>query len=172
MEVLKMAKIVRGKTSFLSRGYCSLVVFSDGKETQVDLPIKSTGLIEFQAKLDEEAPTPPTKMEVVKKDSDVGKQMGLEEDTPMRVFDLTDETYLKAVQEFQRDFMWRTAIHALDVEFEDEGGNAITGYEEKKAALQETGISGHHLTAIMEAVASLTKAREAKADFLSGKPLA
>ena len=169
-EILKISKIIQGKTSFLSRGFVSLRVITDGKETQVDLPIKSIGLIELQEKLEEESPKPKSKMELVKKDSDIGKQMGLEEDTPMRIFDLTDDEYLKAVGEFQQDYLWRTAVHALDVEFEDENGEVITEYADKKKVLQATGISGHHLDEIVNAVTALTKAREARADFLSGKP--
>jgi hypothetical protein len=172
MEVLKMAKIVRGKTSFLSRGFCSLVVFSDGEEIQVDLPIKSIGIMDLQQKMEEDAPSPPSKLEVIKKDSDIGKQMGLEEDTPMRTFDLTDEKYLSELQEYQQDYLWRTVIQALDVEFEDEEGNKIVEYGAKKKALQDTGISGHHLDTLMIAIRDLTKAREVKADFLSGKPSA
>jgi len=161
-----LTQIIAGKTSFLSRGVCSLVINGE----VVELPIKSIGIAELQNELEQTMPRPPSRMEVIAPDSDIGKKMEIKEDTPMRVHDLTDEKYIKESAEYSRDFVWRMIIPALDLTFQDEAGNEITGYAEKKKALQDAGISGHHLDALMKAVQDLTKAREDKADFLSGKP--
>jgi hypothetical protein len=169
---MKLTQIIEGKTSLLSRGFCTLKLVDGEKVETIDLPIKSTGIIELQERLNREAPKPPSRMTVIEKDSDVAKRLGFTEDTAARVFDLTDDGYIKAVQDYQSDFMWRTAIEALDVEFADKDGNVITDYHRKKEILQGTGISGHHLDAIIKAVSELTKEREEKADFLSVKPSA
>ena len=169
-EIL-LTKFVVGKTKFEAHGISSLYV-RDGEETvRYDLPIKSIGVIELQEQLEKHEPKPPTRLVNVKEDSELGKTLELSVDTPVKVFDTTDEEYKKKSDEYKQDFMWRTVLYALDVEFVDESGKVISDYLVKKEALQKSGITGHHLDTIFFDVQKLTTKREVKADFLSESPL-
>lgn len=168
---MKLTKFVVGETSFLSRGFTTLKITTEGESTYVDLPIKSIGIVELQEELSRLSPKPPSKLTTVKKDSPEAKQMGLSEDMTMRIFDTTDEEYLKSLEDYRKDFMWQIVIFALDMEFCDSSGNVITDFGIKKKALIDSGITGHHLDQIFEDVKTLTSDREVKADFLSGNTL-
>jgi len=168
---MKLTKFIVGETSFLSRGLSTLKISTAEEVNYIDLPIKSIGVVELQEELAKTSPTPPSKLTTIKKGSEEAKQLGLSEETTMRIFDTTDEDYLKEIDEYRRDFMWQIAIFALDMEFVDNEGTVITDFKKKKAALINANITEHHLDQIFEDVKRLTSDREIKADFLSGNTL-
>jgi len=169
-EVL-LTKFVVGQTTFEAHGITSLYVKDGDRMIRYDLPIKSIGIVELQEELKRFEPKPPVRLITVKPDSELGKQLDLASDTPVKVFDITDEEYRREVEEYQKDFTWRTILFALDVEFVDESGNVITDFVTKKEALQKSGITGHHIDIIFYDIQKLTSKREEKADFLSERGL-
>ena len=177
---LILAKFVEGKTKLLSRGFVTIKVTERKpdpenpekeveKETYYQLPIKSIGMVEFQEALKRNAPVPPSKLTKVKKGSELETEYGLEEGSLVRIYDVTDEEFLKKFEEYKNEFYWQLVIEALDVSFVDKDGNEITDYNKIKEILSNSGITGHHLDRIVEAVNRLTSDREERADFLSGK---
>ena len=167
-----LTEFVVGKTSFLSRGYSEIKITEDGKEKPIRLPIRSVGIVELQEALKQNEPRPPEKAIVVKKDSPQGRALDLDKDTPVIAVDLADAAYRTAIEEYRKDFMWRTVVMALDVRFRDGDGKDITDPERIKEVLKASGITGHHLDQIILDVNALTARREARADFLSGSALA
>ena len=166
-----LTEFVVGETSFLSKGYSEILLTRDGEEEPVRLPIRSIGVVELQEALKQNEPRPPEKAIVVKKDSPQGRDLMLEKDTPVIALDMADPEYRKAVEEFRKDFMWRTVVLALDVRFKGSDGNEITDPERIKEVLKASGITGHHLDQIILDVNRLTARREARADFLSASAL-
>ena len=166
-----LTEFVVGETSFLSKGYSKILLTKDGEEQPVRLPIRSIGVVELQEVLKQNKPRPPEKAIVVKKDSPQGRDLMLEKDTPVLALDMADPEYREAVEEFRKDFMWRTVVMGLDMRFKDSDGKPITDPERIKEVLQTSGITGHHLDQIILDVNRLTARREARADFLSASAL-
>ncbi len=171
MKEVLLTKFVVGQTTFEAHGITSLYVRNEEETIRYDLPIKSIGIVELQEELKRFEPKPPVRLISVKPDSELGKTLDLATETPVKIFDITDEEYRKEVEEYQKDFTWRTILFALDIEFVDESGSVITDFTIKKEALQKSGITGHHLDTIFYDIQKLTSKREEKADFLSGKGL-
>ena len=143
----------------------------NGVEKPLELPIKSTGVAEFQEELIGKAPRPPVKKEVIKKDSPEGKALGLDEDRLMQVFDNTDEAYIDALEKHTQELVWQIVVFALDTEgssWKKKDGTEATTFEEKKAILKSTGITGSHTNQIFKDVMALSRTKEATEDFLSG----
>jgi len=163
-----LTKFVVGETSFLSRGVSKIKMIIDGKETVVPIPIRSISLIELRQELARNEPQPKEKLVVVKKDTVQGKAMGLEEDTAVLALDYADPEYRKRLDAHGQEMTWRTIAQAVDMEFVDKDGNVITDIERKIDALKMSNLSGHQIDQILTDIASLTKRREARADFLSG----
>jgi len=169
-EVL-LSKFVVGQVNFESHGISSIYVREKDETTRYDLPVKSIGIVELQDELEKYQPKPPVRLLSVKKESELGRSLELSEDTPVKILDTADKEYRKELEEYQQDFMWRTILNALDIEFVDESGSVITDFTIKKEALQKSGITGHHLDTIFSDIQGLTAKRETQADFLSGNRL-
>jgi len=161
-----LTEFVIGKTSLLSNSTCDLKITVDGQERMIALPIKSLGILEVQEAVRKTLPEPPTETIVIKKDTRLGKELGLTEDSPVKVFDITDKKYQKKVQDYHKELQWQTCLASLDMKFVDQEGNEITDNHQRKTALVNSGITGHHLDAITAAVGLLTTERETLADFL------
>ena len=109
----RISELIEGEKTFDSYGYSLVKITRDGEEKHLELPIKSTGVAEFQEELTGKAPRPPVKKEVIKKDSLEGKALGLDEDRLMQVFNNTDETYIDALSKHNQEFIWRIIVFAL-----------------------------------------------------------
>lgn len=165
-EIPVLTKFVLGETSFVSRGFSELKVSEDGKAKAQKIPIKSMGLVELQGRLQEGAPRPPEREIFVKKDSELGVALGLKDDGAVIALDTTDIDYRKEMEKFNLEFTWTVVIHALDVDWVYQDGKEITDTAVKKEALQNSGITGHHLDQLMLDIRKLTTDQEVSADFL------
>ena len=171
-------KFVKGKTSFISRGFAEIKITSRGEGEDpsqtseiLEIPIKSIGITELKEELKKKAPIPPSKLIQVdeKRNAALIKQFGVREGDIVKVYDVTDEDYLKEFAKYNDDFHWRIAISALDTVWEDETGKEITDFETKKEILINSGLTGIHLDSIISAVNNLTVKVEQEADFLSAR---
>ena len=173
----RISELIEGEKTFDSYGF-SLVKITHTEviegvgnvsvEQLLELPIKSTGVAEFQEELTGKAPRPPVKKEVIKKDSLDGKLLGLNEDRLMQVFDNTDEAYIDALEKHNQGFIWRIVVFALDIAWKKKDGTEAATFEEKKAILKSTGITGSHTDQIFKDVMALSRMQGAMEDFLSG----
>jgi len=160
-----LSRFVLGETSFQADG---ISVIKIGTK-HLKLPIRSIGIMELKAELDADAPKPPKSLKKILKGSEQAKVLGVSEDSGIVIFDATDEDYLKAYAEYKTDMVWRLLILALAVDFvEKDSETPITDFQKKKAALENSGITGAHLDQILTDIMSLTSDSESVADFLSG----
>ena len=164
----RISELIEGEKTFDSYGFSLIKITRDGVEQLLELPIKSTGVAEFQEELTGKAPRPPVKKEVIKKDSPEGKALGLDEDRLMQVFDNTDEVYIDALEKHNQEFIWRIVVFALDIAWKKKDGIPVFTFEEKKAILKSTGITGSHTNQIFKDVMALSRVQGAMEDFLSG----
>ena len=164
----RISELIQGEKTFDSYGFSLLKITRNGIEELLELPIKSTGVAEFQEELTGKAPKPPVKKEMIKKDSLEGKLLGLDEDRLMQVFDNTDEEYIDALEKHNQGFIWQIVVFALDISWKKQDGTDATTFEEKKAILKSTGITSSHTDQIFKDVLALSRMTEVMADFLSG----
>ena len=164
----RISELIQGEKTFDSYGFSLLKITHNGVEELLELPIKSTGVAEFQEELTGKAPRPPVKKEVIKKDSLEGKVLGLDEDRLTQVFDNTDEVYIDALEKHNQDFIWQIVIFALDIAWKKKDGTDAAIFEEKKTILKSTGITGTHTNQIFKDVMALSQMQGAREDFLSG----
>jgi len=164
-----LTEFIIGETDFQSKGFSSIKVTKEGTSSHFHLPIRSIGIMELQEELKRSAPKPPVKLRTVYAGSDDADRLGLKETQTVSYFDATDPDYLSKFEEYNLNFLWRTVIAALDLQFKDSDGNLISDFEIIKKALVESGITGHHLDQIFSDVSLLTSDQEKKMDFLSGK---
>jgi hypothetical protein len=127
-----LSTLVENESIFVCKGYSTIKVTRDGKAELFKLPIKTNGVAEYQEKIASQAPRPPSTMEFVKADSAEGRALGLTKDALQRVFDLTDEAYVKAINAHNDEFNWRVAVYGLDIEWKKADGSMAETYEEKK----------------------------------------
>lgn len=161
-----LSKLVEGGDVFDSHGYSKVKVTKDGIEEPLIVPIKSAGVHEYMEQLEGRAPRPPVIRETVKADSKEGKALGLTEDMVVQVFDNTDEDYVNALNEHNRDFTWRVIAFAIDIDWEMSDGSTAETFEQKKKILQDNGITWNQVQKIAKDVRSLTEFEEDRIDFL------
>ncbi len=162
-----ISELVAGKNLFDSRGFTIIKVTKDGEAQKRKLPIKSTGVAEFQEELSGKAPKPPRTFERIKKNSKDGQAMGLKHDQMMTVFDPTDEEYIDALEKHTQYLLWQVAVFALDIKWTKADGTEAKDFEEKKEVLKTNNISGHQVDKIYTDVQLLTQFQEDRQDFLS-----
>lgn len=163
-----ISELLAGGNLFESRGYSVVKVTKGGKEKFLKLPIKSTGVAEYENELRGKEPKPPESFEIIKKDSPEGRAMGLRHDKKVIVANTQDPQYVNEFAEFTRDLGWRVAVFALDIVFKDKDGNPVEDLDQKKKILQSNGITDHQSAQIFNDVQNLTRIAEEQADFLSG----
>ena len=168
MDAELISELVEGQNLFDSKGYSIIKVTKAGEEKFLKLPIKSTGVAEFQESLSGKAPRPPVTFEVIKKGSPEGRALSLTHDRLIHIFDTTDEKYVDALNKHNQEFSWQVVVFAVDVEWKKKDGTLCQSYEEKKAILKSNGITGEHVSQIFKDVQRLTTLQGDQEDFLAG----
>lgn len=174
-SIKTISQLVENDAIFQCKGYSEIVVAYRDKDDNgnpctkskvVRVPIKTAGVLEFQEQIASEAPAPPVTRRMVKAGTDEAASFGYEQDTELITFDTTDQTYVDALDRHTKDFIWRVAVFAIDVEWKLKGGTADS-YEKKKQILQSSGISGPQLDKIYKDIIGLAQFREDREAFLS-----
>jgi hypothetical protein len=170
-EIRVISELIENAGLFESRGYSIVKITTVGPdktsvEASLKIPIKSTGVAEYQEKLTGNAPRPPVVRETIKKDSKEGKDRGLIADQEVRFFDETDEDYIDALNKHNQEFLWQVVVFALDAKLKMTSGEYAQTYEEKKRVLQSNHITRHHVNRIFKDVQNLTQFTEDRDDFL------
>jgi len=163
-----VSELVAGQKLFESWGHSTVKVTRDGKAAELNLPIRSKGVSEYEEILKDKAPEPPKTYKMIKKDSEAGMAAGLKHDQMMITYDAADEKYIEALGEHNIEYFWRVVIFAIDMPFRDKNGDLVTDYEGKKKILQSNGVAGHHINKMFQDIKNLTNLTEEEADFLSG----
>lgn len=163
----RITELIQDGGIFECTGFSTVKVTRKGKASKIQLPIKSTGVAEFQESLKAKAPRPPVRFEVYKRGSKEAEELGVDGNVKLVVFDTTDEDYIDARDAHAQEFSWRVAVFALNIAWRNADGKEVTTYEEKKKILQSNGITGAHIDKIFRDVQALSKIEEDRQDFLS-----
>ena len=170
-QIKVISELIEGENLFDSRGYSIVKVTKIEKGVpvvrEIKLPIKSTGVGEFQEKLKDKTPTPPITKEFIRKNSPEGKALGLPHDRIVQTYDITDSKYVDELDLFTRELNWKVAIFALDMTLRKKDKTVATEYEDQKKVLRSSGITLFHITKILKDVNDLTLWAEDREDFLS-----
>jgi hypothetical protein len=167
-SVETISELVADGQLFDSKGFTIIKITKDGVGEKKRLPIKSTGVAEFQEKLSGKAPKPPQTFQLIKKDSKEGREIGLKKHDKMHIVqDDTDEDYIDALEKHTQDFLWQIAVFALDIKWKKSDGTEAQTFDEKKEILKSNNITGHHIDKIYNDVILLTQFEEDRQDFLS-----
>jgi len=134
---------------------CTGTVTLDVNGAPIELPITTKGVLELRDELVYHKPIAPKKALVIKADSDIGRELGLSEDTVKLVQDETDELYINRLNEYHNEVLWQIVIKGLDMEFNDIKGNRLEDYQDIKATLLVNGITAEHLNQICNAIMRL-----------------
>ena len=124
MDIETISELVENQMAFECKGYSVVKLTIDGVETPKRVPIKSTGVTEFQEKLSQKAPRPPT-IEQPGKDGQPG----------IRIFDHTDEKYIDDQEKHLQDFQWRLVAFAVDAKLTMANGETAKTIDEKLKVL-------------------------------------
>lgn len=157
---MRISKLIPEHNKLVSKGTVAIWVNNENGETPIELPITSEGVLELRDELIMRKPSPPRRALVVKADSDIGRELGLTEDTVKLVIDEADEQYLKRSNEYSIEFMWQIILKGLDMEFTDKKGKALHNSEDKKAVLLLNGLTLAHLETLFNAILKLGEAKE------------
>jgi hypothetical protein len=155
---MRLSKFIPDHNKLVSTGTVAIWLKDEKGETPLELPITSEGVLELRDELLHHKPIAPKKALVIKADSDVGRELGLTEDTVKLVQDETDEWYINALNEFHTEFVWHIVLQGLAMEFTDTKGKPITDFEGKKAVLLLNGLTIAHLETIFAAILKLGEA--------------
>jgi hypothetical protein len=160
--------------TFYSWGYSRpLKVTLGGEEKYLKLKIKSIGMTELMESLRKDAPKPPSSRKLIKKGTDVAKELGVKHDVMIYEQDEADPTYLRAVDDHNTKVSQMIVMQGLayDLKLGDEvvlRGNDITKPNEVTdetkvlARFRQMGLSSEHFSTLVEDISDLTKSREAE----------
>jgi len=169
IETIDLDQLMEGNNIFESKGISYLKVTYKGQAKRIAIPIKSSGVSEMIDEFErEKKPMPPKKRELIKKDSDMGKEMRLSKNEWVFVFDFTDETYLSETEKYQRDLGLKVVMMGIDLPIKDREGNDIMDDNRRLQILKDMGLTGEHLSQLVKDIQALTQWQEDREnDFLA-----
>ena len=157
IETIEVTELQEGSDMFISQGYSNIKVTQNGLVKNVKLPIKSSGVTELIEEFKEKEPKPPLVDEIVKKDSEMGKQLKLTKDSQVKVPNLGDEKYVKALNKYESDLGIAILQKGLAVKLLDKEGNEITNPDKKISMLKGMGMSGPQFTQVVQDIRCMTE---------------
>lgn len=153
---MRISKFLPEKDKLVCKGTVDI----DVNGAPLSLPITSEGVLELRDELLYHKPIAPKKALVIKADSEIGRELGLQDDEVKLVQDEADENYIAQLNEYHTEMLWQIVIKGLDIDFSDKRGKPVTDYEERKAVLILNGITVEHLNTIFNAILRLGKRHE------------
>jgi len=157
IETVEITELQEGDNTFISNGYSNIKVTQNGQIKNIKLPIKSSGVTELIEEFKEKEPKPPLVNELVKKDSEEGKQMKLSENKWIKMPNLGDEKYVKALNKYESDLGIAILQKGLAVKLLDKEGNEITNPDKKISMLKGMGMSGPQFTQVVQDIRCMTE---------------
>jgi hypothetical protein len=136
----------------------------------MEIPIRSNGIWELMEELARKAPRPPVRAEWVAADSGLGRQLGLDRDRPVMMFDTTDQAYLDRLAEHHRRVLWGVIRAGLDVAVLDRDGRPVEETDRVKEIILENGLTEHQAEKIFKDIQEFTKLEEKIEDFFCAGP--
>lgn len=158
-----------GDDLFLSYGFSNVKVTKNGVVTNVKLRIKSSGVTELIEEFKAKEPKPPLMDEIVRKDSDMGRQLRLVKDSLVKVPNLGDPDYVKALDEYESQLGIAILQKGLDVEFKNKEGESVVDPDERLRILKSMGMSGPQFTQVVQDIRAMTEWTEEEMTSFFGK---
>jgi hypothetical protein len=169
IETIEVSTLTEGDDTFLSYGYSNVKVTKSGKVINVKLKIKSSGVTELIEEFKKKEPKPPTEEVRVMKDSDLGKQLKLTENRPVRMPNLADPKYVEALNEYESNLGIAILQKGLDVTMYSKEGKEITDSDKKIAILKSMGMSGPQFTQVIQDIRNMTEWTEEEMQSFFGQ---
>ncbi|MBW1713250.1 MAG: hypothetical protein JRJ59_08915 [Deltaproteobacteria bacterium] len=170
MSQERVAAIQAGETLFDSWGISRIKVTRQDRAEALEIPIRSTGIWELMDSLASQAPRPPARAEWIAADSDLGRQLGLDRDRSVLVFDTTDPDYLARLAGHHQEVLWRVLLAGLDLPILDEEGQPVADLSRQREILKANGLTEHQAEKIFKDIQALTRLEEEIEDFTSARP--
>lgn len=160
--------------TFYSWGYSRpLKVTLGGEEKHLRLKIKSIGMTELMESLRKDAPKPPSSRKLVKKGTDIARELGVKHDVIIYEQDEADPGYQRALDDHNTKVSQMIVMQGLAYDLKLDGevvlrGNDITKpnevTDETKVLrrFRQMGLSSEHFSTLVEDISALTKSREAE----------
>ena len=162
----RVAEIRAEEALFESRGFSRVKVTRAGQAQVLEIPIRSSGVWELMEELSAQAPRPPFRAEWIAADSDLGRQLGLDRDRPVMLFDTTDPDYIDRLGAHHREVLWRVLTRAVDLPFVDREGRELNDPRERRELLRASGLTEHQAEKIFRDIQRLSKLDEEIEDFI------
>ena len=163
--VHRVGSIQADNPLFESKGFSRIKVTREGAGEVLEIPICSTGVWEIMEEMSKKAPKPPFRAEWITADSDLGRQLGMDRDRPVMVFDTTDSAYLERLTAHHQEVLWRVLLTGMDLPLLDKDGRELAGHEDRRDLLQASGLTEHQAEKIFRDIQRLTKLDEEIEDF-------
>ncbi len=168
IETKFLSEITLGNDLFKSNGYSSVKVTKAGKITELKVPIKSSGITELIEEFKRKEPKAPVISQNVKQESVLGKSLGLNKTTTVKMLDLSDPEYLKAREKYEGDLGIAIVLKGLDVPVKDDKGIVIEDRDKKIDILKQAGMSGEQFAQIVRDIRELTQWTEEERESFFG----
>jgi hypothetical protein len=163
----RITKLVRGQNVFKSTGLSEIKVTRNGEIVCLEIPIRSTGVSELIDAFRGKAPKPPIINKLIEPDSELGKELKITKKNAIKIFDYTNEAYLKEKEQHDSQLGLAIALQGLDFEITNEDGSVITEQDEKIKVMKEMGMSGEQFSQLVSDITNLTKwSIEERTNFL------
>ncbi len=170
VKKVRITEFKKGETPFRSTGISNVKVTQEDVVCCLEIPIQSTGISELIDTFSENAPQPPARNTLVKKDDEIGKQLGLKKDDWIKIPDVTDPKYIKEKEEFDSNLGIAIVCKGLAIDIKAEDGSIVTEKDKKVDILKGMGLSGDQFSQIVTDITSLTRwTQEETRDFFATK---
>jgi len=164
---INIEELVEGNNIFESRGISKLKVTHDGEVKILNIPIKSSGVSELIDEIRKGKPQPPIINMIVRPSDPLFKELRLARKQHVKTFDLTDEKYLKELEDYNTDLGLKIVLQGLNFNIKDKEKNIVEDGDKKIKILRSMGITGSQFTQLVNDITSLTQWEEEKeSDFL------
>ena len=157
VETVPVEVLKEGDELFMSHGFSNVKVTKGSVVQNVRLPIKSSGVTELIESFKAQEPKPPVIDEIVKKDSDIGRQLRLTKDTQVKVPNLGDPEYIRKLDEYESKLGIAILQKGLAVNFQDRHGKNVIDDNKKIEILKGMGMSGGQFTQVVQDIRTLTE---------------
>ena len=164
IEIVTVNELVEGNSLFESKGFSELKVTRGKEVKRLIIPIKSSGVSELMDEFKKKRPSPPIINVVVKPEDPAYKDLRLVKKQHVKTFNLTDESYLNAMDKYETELGLKILLKGLDLVLKDKEGNIIENDDRRIEILKSQGMTGEHFTQIIRDIRKLTAWEEENED--------
>ena len=168
IKVEKVTEFRAGQKLFSSFGISKVKVTKGAEIICYEIPIQSTGISDLIDSFQDKAPQPPVKNELVKPDSEIGRELRLSKPQWLKIPDFGDANYLKEKGDHDARMGNAILLKGIAVQITDESGNPVENEDKKIEILKSMDMSGDQFQQIIKDIEALTKWSEEEKQHFFG----